>query len=79
MYTLEEFMQYNILQVSRAFDYSDVLFGSSALVPFGDMINHSSDDNTKYDVTSDGFVFSAIKDIKRGEQILIDYGYNKFQ
>ena len=43
------------------------------------MFNHSFDDNTKYSETHDGFVFTAIKDIKRGEQILIDYGQNKLQ
>ena len=70
-------MRFNILQVSRVFDYDAIIEDSSVAVPFADMFNHSFDDNTKYSETHDGFVFTAIKDIKRGEQILIDYGQNK--
>ena len=48
MYSLEEFLRFNILQVSRVFDYDSIIEDSSVAVPFADMFNHSFDDNTKY-------------------------------
>lgn len=51
------------------------------LVPFVDLINHSTEPNTDYEYSEatkqEGFVVHATRDIAQGEQIFVDYGHDK--
>ena len=46
------------------------------MIPFADMFNHSSTDQTswKYDSERKGFVVKANGNIKKGDQIPFSYG-----
>ena len=46
------------------------------LVPYVDMVNHSSNKNTKWYYSPDrnGFVLEAVSDIRRGGEVFDSYG-----
>lgn len=44
----------------------------------GSFFNHSENPNVKFEIKKNYVVFWAIKDIKAGDQLFIDYGYNPF-
>lgn len=61
---------------SRLFDVKKNGQWEIVNAPFGDMFNHSNDNNATwgYDDERDGQYFYATKDIKRGEPIHLSYG-----
>jgi len=72
----EDYFKYRLLVGSRVFSYSKKGKRYSGLVPYADMLNHSSNPNCKwyYNDSTNCFEVKATRDIQQGGEILDSYG-----
>lgn len=52
--------------------------GVAVALGSGSLFNHSVRPNLRYKVRGKRLIFWAIRDIKKGEQLFVNYGYNPF-
>ena len=75
--TKQEFLETVALNYSRVFGLCDESGQNKAscLIPFADMFNHRypAQTNWTYDQERKGFIVTALKDIKRGEEVTLQY------
>lgn len=70
------YIRFRILVGSRIFGYQKFGNETSGMVPYIDLLNHSSEPNTvwTWDDLSNHFVLIAIKNINKGEELTDNYG-----
>jgi len=73
---LEEFKNNFIMVGTRNFGRKDSFFDVNTMVPYLDLINHSDKNNTdwNYDEIKGAYILTAIRDIKKNEEITDSYG-----
>lgn len=76
----EKCMFFRVIVTSRGFGFYDEEVGSDiALVPLLDLMNHGSQKeyNVEWSFDKTAFVMTALKNIKKNEELLDSYGYSK--
>ena len=70
------FVKFRIIVDSRAFNYEKKNKDETGLVPYADLLNHSTNCNTTwyFDDSKKAFIVKATKDIKKNTEIYDSYG-----